>query len=95
MHPADPLIEGVGQEMKPCGPPPPGSTPIQAKGGQWSFRFNYEERNKLRMLVEVAFVSPFPIPTEFCSEMNESEVETLKDWLCRVLDVMNGKAAGR
>lgn len=45
------------------------------------------------MLVEVVFVNPFPISADLCSEMDESQVENLRDWMSRILDVMNGRPA--
>lgn len=87
----DGLVEGIGQELEPCGPET--GSPLKPKTGQWAFRFNYAEPAKLSVVVDVVFTSPFPVAAQLCSEMNESEVENLKIWLCRVLDVMNGRPA--
>lgn len=87
----DGLVEGVGQELQPCGPPPSGASPIQPKGGEWAFRFNYGDPARVFVHVDAVFSSPFPMTAQLCSEMNETEVENLKTWLCRILDVMNGK----
>lgn len=89
----DGLVEGVGQELEPCGRPADNTSPIVPKTGQWSFRFNYEKSTKLLMLVDVTFTNPFPMAAELCSEMDESQVENLRDWLSRILDVMNGRPA--
>jgi hypothetical protein len=89
----DGLIEGVGQELEPCGSSAEGTSPIKPKSGQWSFRFNYEEPRRLHVLVQVSFSSPFAITAELCSEMDEPQVENLRDWLTRILDAMNGKSS--
>lgn len=87
----DGLIESVGQELELCNPQGQGPVSIKPNSGQWTLRFNYEKPTKLGMLVDITFVTPFPVAAELCSEMDESQVENLRDWLSRILDAMNGK----
>jgi hypothetical protein len=86
------LIEAVGQELKPCGQPS-GMTPVKLSNGQWSLRFNFEHPGYVKMLVDVVLSSPLAMTAELCSELHEPEVEELRDWLGRIIDVMNGKGA--
>lgn len=87
----DGLVEGVGQELEPC--TQQSSSPIQPKNGQWVFRFNHSDAKWLHVNVEVVFGSPFPVICQLCSKMDEYQVESLRDWLSRILDVM--KPTGR
>lgn len=87
----DGLIESVGQGLEPCNPQGQNPAMIAPSNGQWTLRFNYENPTKLRMLVGINFVAPFPGSAELCSEMDESQVENLRDWLSRILDAMNGR----
>lgn len=85
------LIESVGQELEPCNPQGQSSAMMAPSSGQWTLRFNYEKPTTLGMLVDIIFSSPFPSSTELCSEMDENQVENLRDWLSRILDAMNGR----
>lgn len=88
----DGLIESVGQELEPCNLQGQSPHAMMAPGsGQWTLRFNYEHPTKLGMLVDISFATPFLGSTELCSEMDESQVENLRDWLSRILDAMNGR----
>lgn len=89
----DGLAEGVGQELKPCGPTASDSSPLQPQNGQWSFRFNHWEPHRISVNVEVLFGPPFSFTSQLCSEMNRTQVESLRDWLARVIDVMDSKPA--
>lgn len=84
------LVEGVGQELKPYGPQ--SNTPPQPQDGQWTFRYNYADTSKVIVLVTVTFGAPFALTAELSSEMTKTQVESLKDWLTRIFNAMNGKS---
>jgi len=84
----DGLVEGVGQELKPFGSQSPSPlSPMQPQDGQWAFRFNYTEA-KVTVFVKVNFGPPFSMSNDLFSEMREPQVESLRNWLDRVLKVM-------
>ena len=85
------MIEAVGQPLAPCPAQAQSNTPFQPKDGAWSFRFSHSHPSRLAMQVNIVFTNPYTVSFDLCSEMNEHEVVTLKDWLCRIVDVMNGR----
>jgi hypothetical protein len=89
----DGLVEGVGQELKPYGPQSNSSmSPMQPQDGQWAFRFNNADSTKVSVFVTVNFGPPFSLAADLFSEMNEAQVESLANWLTRVLKVMKQAA---
>lgn len=86
----DGLLEGVGQELKPYGPQGASPlSPMQPQDGHWAFRFDYVDSSKVSVFVTVNFGPPFSLTAKLFSEMNQSQVESLKNWLTHVLEVMN------
>ena len=88
---AEGLIEGVGQKLEPHGPPI--NAPIKPEDGQWTFRFNHAQKRTVQVLVTVNFGPPFSISADLSSEMNESQVHSLQEWLRRVHETMVKKAS--
>jgi hypothetical protein len=86
----DGLIEAVEQELKPTGGQ--GNAPLKPQDGQWAFRFNYADTSKVVVLVTVSFGPPFSLNADLAAEMNQSQVESLNNWLARVIQAM--KKAG-
>lgn len=82
----DGLVEGVGQELKPASSQ--GSSPLKPQDGQWTFRFNYADTSKLSVFVTVNFGPPFSLTADLSSEMNQSQVDSLNNWLARVNQAM-------
>lgn len=76
------LVEAVGQELQPFGSATPVS--FQPRNGQWSFRFNHADPTKVSVFVTVDFGPPFSLTAELTSEMNPSQVGSLRDWLNKV-----------
>ncbi|HBB94177.1 MAG TPA: hypothetical protein DC054_02190 [Blastocatellia bacterium] len=85
----DGLVEGVGQELTPAGGA--GSSPLKPQDGQWTFRFNYADPSKIAVFVTINFGPPFSLSADMSSEMNLSQVESLNQWLARVLAAMKKK----
>ena len=86
----DGLVERVGQEMKPYGGSQAISplSPMQPQDGQWTFRFNNEDLTKVSVFVRVNFGPPFSLTADLFSEMSDLQVESLRNWLTRVLKAM-------
>jgi hypothetical protein len=82
----DGLTEGVGQELEPA--VPQGNSPLKVQDGQWAFRFNYADPTKVDVFVRANFGPPFSLTAELTSKMNQSQVESLRDWLARVHNAM-------
>jgi hypothetical protein len=61
---------------------------MKPQDGQWSFRFNHADAKKVSVFVGVNFGPPFSISADLKSEMNKSQVETLKNWLESIHRVM-------
>ena len=83
------LVEGVGQELNPSSPAT--NAPMQPQDGQWTFRFDYRDTSKVSVFVTVTFGPPFSLTTDLSSEMNKTQVGSLKDWLTRIYNAMNGQ----
>lgn len=89
----DGLVEGVGQKLLPHGSQGQSPlSPMQPQDGQWAFRFNNADSTRVSVFVSVNFGPPFSLTADLFSEMNESQVESLRDWLTRVLKVMDNVA---
>lgn len=82
----DGLVEAVGQELTPAGGQ--GNSPLKPQDGQWTFRFNYADPTKVSVFVTVSFGPPFSLTTDLHSEMNQSQAESLYNWLARVIQAM-------
>jgi hypothetical protein len=61
---------------------------MQPQDGQWTFRFDYRDTTQLSVFVSVTFGPPFSLTTDLSSQMQKTQVESLRDWLTRVLNVM-------
>lgn len=85
---AENLMEGVCQKLEPCGSQAQSPSPIQAKSGEWSLRFDYEGPTKLSTVVDVILFTPTPMTVELGAGMDKSQVKNLRDWLTRILNVM-------
>lgn len=83
-------VQGIGQEMVPCGPKIDG--PIYPLSGEWSLQFSDAKPAVLSMVVSVVVTTPLAVAFEFCSEMDLRQVENLRDWLCDIYNLMNGKS---
>lgn len=81
----DDLVEGIGLDLKPYG----SSEDATEVHAQWSFRLDYDDVNKVLMFVQVTERS---VTTELFSEMNKSQVGSLRDWLTRVFTGMSDAA---
>jgi hypothetical protein len=83
---ADGLIEGVGQELEPYGPPI--NAPIKPQDGQWTFRFNHADARTVLVLVTINFGPPFSMSAELSAEMNKTQVGSLQEWLKHIHGLM-------
>jgi len=79
------LGEGVGQQLEPAGTQ---NSPLKVQDGQWTFRFDYADPSKLAVYVTVNFGPPFSLTADLSSEMNQTQVESLIEWLTRVHEAM-------
>lgn len=83
------LVEGLGKELEPCPGQSQGPMLVQPASGQWIFQYNHAEPTKVVILVNVVFGPPFSSIVELRSEMHESQIKTLTDWLARILRTMH------